>query len=192
MGIISLLLVAVVPVVTSLSKAHGQKAAISNVMNLLEQARSLAVSTGSPTYVVFADQTTPEKYRDKAYIVFKEDSQTFTPVAVSKWNFLPTGISFQPNAGLLTGPTATPAVTFTCPGELGTTPLALPFIKFDSNGMVAFPTNPNILFANVFAGSVDQNGVPTYTDQNQKSTQKFDQVAIARFTGRARYVDPYL
>src|SRR4051794_2310828 len=60
MGIVSLLLVAVVPAVTSLSKAHGGKAAISNVMGLFEQARSLAVSSGNATYVVFADQNTPE------------------------------------------------------------------------------------------------------------------------------------
>jgi prepilin-type N-terminal cleavage/methylation domain-containing protein len=191
MGIISLLLVAVVPAVTSLSKAHGQKAAVSNVMNLFEQARSLAVTNGSATYIVFADQTTPESYRHKAYIVFKEDSQTFSPTAVTKWYFLPTGISFQPNVGLLTAPTATPAIKFSCPGTIGATPIALPFIKFDSNGMVASPTDPNTLFVNVFAGSVDATGQATFTDQNQKLSQKFDQVAVARFTGRARYVDPY-
>jgi hypothetical protein len=191
MGIISVLLVAVVPAVTSLSKAHGQKAAVSNVMNLFEQARSLAVTNGTATYVVFADQTTSESYRHRAYIVFKEDSQTFSPVAVTKWNFLPTGISFQPSVGLLTPPTATPAVKFSCPGTIGTTPVALPFIKFDSNGMVASPTDSNVLFVNVFAGAVDANGLATFTDQNQKISQKFDQIAVARFTGRARYVDPY-
>jgi type II secretory pathway pseudopilin PulG len=191
-GIISVLLVAVVPSVTSLSKAKGQKGAVSNVMNLLEQARSLAVSSGNATYVVFADQTTPEKYRCKAYIVFKADGQTFAPTAVTKWHFLPTGISFQPNTGLLMAPAATPAVTFTCPGEIGAAPVALPFIKFDANGMVSSPSDPNILFANVFAGNVDAGGVPTYTDQVQRTSQKFDKVTIARFTGRARYVDPFL
>ena len=89
MGIISLLLVAVIPAVTSLSKAHGQKAAISNVMNLFEQARSLAVSAGNATYIVFADEKTPESYRHKAYIVFKEDPTTFSPVAVTKWYSCP-------------------------------------------------------------------------------------------------------
>jgi prepilin-type N-terminal cleavage/methylation domain-containing protein len=191
MGIISVLLVVAIPAITSLSKAHSQKAAISNVMNLFEQARSLAVTTGNATYVVFADPTTPENYRDKAYIVFKEDSQTFSPAAVTKWYFLPTGISFQPNTGLLTPPTGAPPLKFSCPGTIGPAAVALPFIKFDSNGMVASPTDPNILFVSVFAGSVDQNGVASFTDLNQKSTQKFDKIAIARFTGRARYVDPY-
>ena len=190
-GIISILLVAVIPAVTSLTKAHGQKAAISNVMNLFEQARSLAVSTGNATYVVFADQATPENYRCKAYIVFKEDSTTFAPVAVTKWYFLPTGISFLPNVGILAAPTGSQALKFLCPGTMGTTAIVLPFIKFDSNGMVAAPTDPNVLFANVFAGWVDSNGIATFTDQTQKSAQKFDQIAVARFTGRARYVDPY-
>jgi hypothetical protein len=57
--------------------------------------------------------------------------------------------------------------------------------------MVASPTDPNILFVNVFAGTVDPGGTATYTDQNQKTSQKLDQVAVARFTGRARYVNPY-
>ena len=50
--------------------------------------------------VVFADETTPDHYRCKAYIVFQE--KNFIPTAVTKWNFLPTGISFLPSQGLLT------------------------------------------------------------------------------------------
>ena len=191
MGIILLLAAALVPAVTSLSKAHGQKAAISNVMNVFEQARALAVSSGTATYIVFANQTTPEKYRCKAFIVFKEDSQTFTPAAVTKWYFLPTGVSLQPESGLLTAPTGTPAITFLCPGSVSAAPIALPFIKFDPSGMVASPTNPAVLFVNVFAGFVDAGGIASFTDKTQQTSLKLDQVAVARFTGRARYVDPY-
>ena len=96
-GIISLLLVAVIPAVTSLSKSSGSKSAVSGLMNSFEQARALALTSGSATYVVFADQTTPENYRCKAYIVFQE--KNFVPTAVTKWNFLPTGISFLPDTG---------------------------------------------------------------------------------------------
>jgi len=191
MGIITLLLVAVVPAITSLSKAHAEKGAVSNIMNVFEQARALAVSSGTATYLVFANQTTPEKYRCKAFIVFKEDSQTFTPAAVTKWYFLPTGVSFQPESGLLTAPGGTPAITFLCPGTVSAAPIALPFIKFDPSGMVASPTNPTVLFVNVFAGSVDAGGVASFTDKVQQTSMKLDQVAVARFTGRVRYVDPY-
>jgi prepilin-type N-terminal cleavage/methylation domain-containing protein len=189
-GIISILLVAIIPAVTSLSKSSSGKAAVSNLMNALEQARALALTSGSATYVVFADQTTPDNYRCKAFIVFQED-KNFLPVAVTKWHFLPTGVSFQPSAGLLTAQSATPKIKFSCPGTMGTTPIELPFIKFDSTGVVAAPTDPAVLFANIFAGSVDSSGRPAFTDQTQKTTGKLDQVTVARFTGRARYVDPY-
>lgn len=195
-GILSILLVAVIPAVNSLSKSNGGKSAVSNFMNTVEQARSLAINSGSATYVVFSDETltstessAPDRYRAKAYIIFKED-KTFAPVAVSKWYFLPTGISFLNGSGLMTA--KDPAVKFTCPGTVGSTPIALPFIKFDSSGMVSLPTDPNIMFIKFFAGSVSSSGQATYTDsQQQKSTGNLDQVTISRFTGRAKYVDPY-
>jgi prepilin-type N-terminal cleavage/methylation domain-containing protein len=190
-AVIAILAVAVVPAVKSLFGANGQKGAVSTVMNLFEQARALAVTSGSATYIVFADESTPENYRCKALIVFKDDSN-FTPVAVSKWNFLPTGVSFLPATGVLTAQTASPKVKFLCPGTVAAnTPLPLPYVKFDPSGMVSAPTDPNILFANMFSGFVTSAGQASYTDKAQQSSQKFDSVVVARFTGRAHYVDPY-
>ncbi|HEY5035833.1 MAG TPA: prepilin-type N-terminal cleavage/methylation domain-containing protein [Chthoniobacterales bacterium] len=193
-GIISLLLVAVIPAVNSLSKSNGSKAAISNFMNAVEQARSLAITSGSATYVVFADETltstetaAPDKYRAKSYIIFQD--KNFVPTAVSKWYFLPTGISFLPGSGLMTA--KDPTVKFACPGSLNNTPISLPFIKFDSEGAVALPANPAIMFVNFFSGFVSAGGQPTFTDSKQKTSQKFEQVTISSLTGRARYVDPY-
>jgi prepilin-type N-terminal cleavage/methylation domain-containing protein len=190
-GIISLLLVAVIPAVTSLSKSSGGKAAVSNLMNVFEQAHSLALTSGAATYVVFADTTTPNAYRCKAYVIFQEDKTTFAPVAITKWYFLPNGISFQPGTGLLTPQSGVPRITFSCPGTMGSAPRELPFIKFDSNGMVATPTDSATLFVKVFSGSVDAGGQASFTDQQQRTTGKLDQVAIAKFTGRVHYVDPY-
>lgn len=189
-SIIAILLAAGLPVITSLSKVNGQKSAISSVMNLLEQARALAVTSGAATYVVFADETTPDNYRCRSLIVFQDD-KNFTPVALSKWHFLPTGISFRPDQGLLIPPTSGAALKFVCPGTMGSSPRALPYVKFDPTGMVAAPTDPNVLFADMFSGSVNAGGQQSYTDQNQRTAQKFDSVVLARFTGRARYVDPY-
>ncbi len=185
-GIISLLVVAVIPAVTSLSKSSGSKSAVSGLMNSLDQARALALTSGAATYVVFADQTTPENYRCRAYIVFQE--KNFVPTAVTKWNFLPTGISFLPSQGLLTPQTT---VEFLCPGTVSANPVRLPFIKFDSNGMVAAPTVAAGLFVNFFSGFVDQGGTPTYTDKKQETAQRFDQIKVAPFTGSAQYVNPY-
>jgi type II secretory pathway pseudopilin PulG len=189
-AIISVMLVAVIPAVTSLSKSSGRKSAISNLMNALEQARSLALTSGSATYVVFADQSTPENYRCKAFIIF-QDNKDFYQTAVTKWHFLPTGISFRPDKGLVTRPSGSTPLRFVCPGTMGASPLVLPYVKFDPNGIVAAPTDPNILFLDLFAGSVDTAGEMSYTDSNQRMSGKYDAVVLARFTGRARYVDPY-
>lgn len=186
-GIIAIMAVGIVPALISLTKGNGQKAAVSTVMNALEQARALAVTSGSATYVVFADATVTKDYRCRAFIVFQDD-KNFAQVPVSKWSFLPTGIAFRPNKGLLTLPPAS-ARTFKCP-VLGEVPL--PYAKFDANGMISLPSDANILFIHLFAGSVvDASGGMSYTDAHQKSVQKFDSVVLARFTGRARYVDPY-
>ena len=185
-GVISVMLVAIIPAVTSLSKSSGGKSAVSGLMNSLEHARALALTSGSATYVVFAGDTTPEHYRCKAYIVFQE--KNFIPTAVTKWNFLPTGISFLPSQGLLTSQTV---VEFLCPGDISATPLALPFIKFDASGMVAAPAVATGLFVNFFSGFVDQGGTPIYTDKHQETEQKFDQIKVAPFTGSAQYINPY-
>jgi len=192
--VISILLVAVIPAVNSISKSSGSKSAVSNFMNAVEQARALAINSGSATYVVFADETltstdatAPDRYRAKAYIIFQEKS--FVPVAVSKWYFLPTGISFLPAAGLMTA--KDPAIKFTCPGAVSSTPISLPFIKFDSTGAVSLPTDPNITFVKFFSGVVNSAGQTSFTDSTQKTSGKLDQVKISRLTGRSNYVDPY-
>lgn len=189
-AIIAIMLAAIVPAVNSLSKANGSKSAVSSVINALEQAKSLAVTSGSATYVVFADQSTPDRYRNKAFIVFQDD-KNFAQVPVTKWSFLPVGVSFRPNEGILTLPSSSSALMFACPSPVGPAPAAYPYVKFDPNGSVTAPSDPNILFIDLFAGFVGVDGLMSYTDANQKTSQKFDAVVLARFTGRAKYVDPY-
>src|SRR4051794_31676430 len=149
-------------------------------MNVIEQARTLAITSGNPTYVVFADETLtstvatdPDKYRAKAYIVFQD--KNFVPVAVSKWYFLPTGISFLAGANPATNglmAAKDPAIKFACPGSVGTTAIALPFIKFDPTGMVSLPSTASTLFVKFFSGSVNSSGTAIYTDNQQKTSGK--------------------
>lgn len=189
-GIISIMLAFVGPAVVGLTRSSGTKGAVSNVMNGLEQARSLAITSGSATYVVFADQTTAETHRCRAFIVF-QDRADFTQVAVSKWNFLPTGVAFRPNKGLLTAqapPSGAPPIQFLCP-SIGN--VALPYLKFEPTGMVVIPTDPNTLFVDIFSGFVDAGGQQTFTDKAQQTSGNYDAIAVARFTGRSRYVYPH-
>lgn len=187
-GIIIIMLAAAWPAVNSLARSGGRKGAISNVINALEHARAVAVSTGRPTYVVFADQSMPENHRCKAFIVFHEDAN-FTPRAVTKWYVLPTGISFRPGSGLFAAQSGAPKIKFACPGTVASNPVELPFIKYDSSGMVSLPSGG--LWIDIFTGSVDGSGQQSFTDKQQQTSGKYDAVVVARFTGRARYVDPY-
>jgi len=187
-GLIAIMLVAVVPAVNSLGRSSGRKGAVSNVMNAIEHARALAISSGRPTYVVFADQNTPEEYRCTSFIVFQDDA-TFTPKPITKWYRLPTGIAFRPNSGILAAQTGTPKIQFACPSPVGPTLRDLPFVKFDSSGMVSAPTGG--LWIDIFAGFVGTAGDQSFTDARQKATGKYDAVVVSRFTGRVRYVDPY-
>jgi prepilin-type N-terminal cleavage/methylation domain-containing protein len=184
-GIIAILLAFVGPAVVSLSRTSGTKGAVSTLMNAIEQARALAITSGSATYVVFADQSTPERYRCRAFIIF-QDNATFVPAAVSKWYVLPEGISLRPAAGVLA---QTPAVEFACPQPVGSA--LLPYIKFEPTGMVVAPTDPNTLFVCLFSGFVDGGGQQTFTDKVQQTTQRYDAIVLARFTGRSRYVYPF-
>ncbi len=84
-------------------------------------------------------------------------------------------------------PSTSSALPFNCPSIGATT--SLPYVKFDPSGMVSAPDNS--LFVDVFAGSVNAENEMSYTDANQKNAAKFDSVVLARFTGRAKYVDPY-
>jgi type II secretory pathway pseudopilin PulG len=187
-AIIGILLVALMPVLNSLSRSGGRKGAISGLMNAMEHARALAVTSGRATYVVFADHNTPEAYRCRAYIIFHED-ENFEPRAITKWYQLPNGVAFRPNSGLLAAQTGTPPIQFALPGDVSNAPMALPFIKFESSGMVAAPDGG--LWVDVFAGFVNQNGQQTFTDKQQQASGRYDAVVVARFSGRVRYVNPY-
>ena len=53
-GIIAVLLAALVPAVTSLSKSKGRKGALGNLATVIEQARALALPDSRNTYVSVA------------------------------------------------------------------------------------------------------------------------------------------
>lgn len=193
-GIISILLVAIVPAVNSLSKSSGRKAAVSNLLGAIEQARAQSIKDGQATYVVFPDQlpgspdvATIQRYSYRSYAIFEDD--TVTPGAVKQltpWRSLPTGVSVR--SGSLNYLANTIDFPFT---PLGTAATAkFPFLKFNSNGEVdpattRNPTNTTgtIQFG-VFEGYVDTTG--TDRDTARSTTGPLtDSIAVTRLTGRA-------
>src|SRR5437763_15971491 len=81
LGMIVILLSAIIPAVTSLSKANGRKAAIANLLGGIEQARAEALKSGQSTYVVFpaltsGTQSTMDRYNYRSYAIFEDDAAT--------------------------------------------------------------------------------------------------------------------
>jgi prepilin-type N-terminal cleavage/methylation domain-containing protein len=203
-GIISLLLVAVIPAVTSLSKSSGRKGAISNLISMIEQARSLALSDARNTYVVFATtlpgSATPQmikEYSYRAYAVFEDTASGATKLQVTKWQKLPTGISFRsqdepaapgtPAGTCITGTTNTTTSAFSFSPLSGTAAITSPYVTFDSTGAVIQPTSASPMRIVVFEGSVNASGeIPTAHEASGQPVR--DEIQIAKFTGRASFV----
>ena len=198
-GIISIMLVAIVPVVSSLSKSSGRKGAISNLTVIIEQARSLALSDSRNAYVAFAGPlpanaapTLVDEYSYRSYAVFEDDA-TGVPhaIQVTKWQKLPSGISFRnQNESAGTG-TCLTSVTNSTTAAFSFSPtgatITCPYIEFDSTGSVVQPTSVAPMRLVVFEGSVrGGNEVATAHDSSQQPVR--DEIQIGRFNGRAKYV----
>jgi len=196
-GIISILLVAIIPAVTSLSKSSGRKGAISNLLGAIEQARAEAIKTGQATYVVFAtftaaSQTTLDRYNYKSLAIFEDDpANPGTPKQLTKWQTLPTGVTIRSKAGSSESITnlANTSTMFTFTPESSTT-ASFYYIKFNANGEVEAPPSPpsNVTLA-VFEGYVN-GGTEVITsakDTNGEPAAR-ESITIARLTGRAKRV----
>ena len=155
----------------------SRKAAVSNLMGVLDQARMRAISDGRPTYVVFVSapknqtdlntSTLPDTMWGRAYALFEDPSLTdtvtsFSPTQLSNWLYLPTGVAFKCNSAADNTPpsvTATPRLTAsTSPPDstqfsiasrtsTATVPLVLPYIRFDPQGQVV-DSGGNLVDAN--------------------------------------------
>jgi prepilin-type N-terminal cleavage/methylation domain-containing protein len=197
-GIISVLLVAVVPAVNSLSKASGRKAAINNLLGAIEQARAVAIKDGRQTYLAFAaqpsngnttitDQAIIDRYFYHSYAIFEDDpADTTKPkIQVSPWKVLPTGISLRTEISFPTSNAAWTSTTFAfTPAGPGSTQ-SFPYLQFDSTGALISP-NPSWsgpIPLQIFEGSV----AGTYEHPTTKAN-KDETINISRMTGRAEYV----
>src|SRR5438477_3508480 len=191
LGMIVILLSAVIPAVTSLSKANGRKAAMANLLGGIEQARAEAINTSQATYVVFPTlgtgtaQSTLDRYNYKSYAIFEDNAANPGSVKqVTPWKALATGVALRAagTAALtnLADPASlNPAPTFSFTPDTGTTP-AFRCLKFNSNGEVEAPaTNVRL---GVFEGYVS-NG----TEVGNPAAVEY--IALAQFTGRAEPAD---
>lgn len=169
MGILVVLLVVTVPAFRGLNQSGSRKAAVSNVMGVLDRARSMSVSDGRATYVAFYATRTPPTGAvtdstsgpwGNSYAIYQDaDNVSYTPVQITPWIQLPSGISFKvdgagqtisitnmldsygtppgdPDATQPSGLDMPPQFPVTSTGSNDKKHLYLPFIKFSNTGAV--------------------------------------------------------
>ena len=203
-GIISLLLVAVIPAVNSLSKSSGRKGAISNLLGTIEQARAQAIKDGRPTYIVFAttlsttDQNLIQRHLFRSFAIFEDDPSNPSDHAdltdpadsskpklqVTSWKNLPTGVSVRAN--ISASPWKRAPFAFTPEGASTTENFS--YLMFNSSGEVQSPdpAPANSVTIAVFEGYVNgTTEVVTGKKDTSGNPLASESVAISRLTGRA-------
>ena len=194
-GIISILLVAVIPAVTSLSKSSGRKGAISNLLGAIEQARALAIKDGKSAYVAFATGSLPSadlqrEYGYRAYAIFEDDATGNPNVQVTNWKKLPTGVSLRAINRLASVTSVTANgdqlnFPFT-PAGSSASPLSFYCIEYNPSGEVLHPGSTNPIVLGLFEGLATQSS-ETVTSQKDSNGEPLaaEYISIARLTGRA-------
>lgn len=202
-GIISVMLVAIVPAVNSLSKGAGRKGAVGNLLSGVEQARALAITERRNTYVAFITSlpgsvppSLAEEYSYRAWAVFADAPGGGARVQVTKWQQLPRGISFRsveepPEADGRVAGTCITSTTNTQTGSFPFSPASVtitcPYLQFDLSGSVVQPTTPAPLRLVMFEGAVAADAErPTARDSANQPVRA--EIQLAKFTGRAKTV----
>lgn len=206
MGIISLLAVVSLPSLRGLGQTGLRRSAVSAVMNALDRARVMAISDGRATYVVFACKTTGETQVNpalwgRAYAIFQDaDNIDFQPQQRTPWLYLPTSMAFKvdgntpsvTNRPLDSTDPAFPLSAVANPPSVatGTSKALLPYLKFDSTGMVD-EQKAELRRVLMFLGTVDSTGAEVSLKNSGSGGSAFslEEVDVTLATGRARYID---
>ncbi len=160
MGIATLLLGLLLMGVHGFNSTTNRRAAVGTLMGVFDQARTVAISDGRATYVVFVSSphgstqdtsTVVPRMWGQAYALFEDpvlqDASTatsFLPQQRSAWLYLPTSVAFKCDSSndatldsLTTTPTTTSDPPFNVPATAGgATALRLPYLKFDPAGQI--------------------------------------------------------
>jgi prepilin-type N-terminal cleavage/methylation domain-containing protein len=189
-GIIAMMLVALVPAVTSLSKSGGRRAARDSLLGGIEQARAEAIKSAQPTYVVFATfgagtaPATLDRYNYRSYAIFENDPATGIAKQLTDWKSFPTGVALRAagTAALSNLSIWTPPPSFTFTPDTSAS-AAFRCFQFNSNGEVAVP--PANVLLGVFEGFVDNGGEIATTKDASGNPSAVEYIMVSQFTGRA-------
>lgn len=165
--IMTLLLAATLPAMRGWRDSHARSTAVGQVMAVLNEARSVALAQGRPTYFVLSDHS--GSWNAMAVYQQPEDA-ALPPEQLTPWVALPAGCHFQNpehEPSLFAAPAHPRAPAFPRIGS--DAPLSLPYLAFGESGRLLHPTRS--AHARLLLQTIPQNAP--------------DQIAVALFTGRA-------
>lgn len=184
LGIIGILAAVSLPAVVGLSKASRGSSAMGAMMSAVDQARNLAISQASTTYLVLAraDDQWPKEYRGRAYAIFSETynpaAEQYQQIAAGRWELLPPGVAFKqdPNTTVFGDEVRN------FPFAPASKELPVAVVKFSSTGVIEKPTGSNLARITLFEGTFDNNNALVYTNAaREKSDFK---IRLVLLTGR--------
>ncbi|MBC7980729.1 MAG: prepilin-type N-terminal cleavage/methylation domain-containing protein [Armatimonadetes bacterium] len=196
MAIISILLVATIPIFSNASN-NARQASREIVKAHLQQARAHAIATGNSTAVAIPVLGSGKKLGSRGISLFEVENNggTFTTLKdaagkdrlLQRWETLPGNIHFLSSSQVVTnGPTVSDSAQ-----KLATNynePLSCSFIAFSANGQISHPPSGTTIQI-ALAQAVNQGGSLKLTQRN-RGQPIFDLLRINRLTGRTRSVQP--
>lgn len=211
-GIILILTTITAMAVRGFNGGLSRRAAVGNLMGVLDQARTIAISDGRPTYVVFVSAPSghmqnapglPDTMWGRAYALFEDKEVTdgmsaadFSPGQRSAWMYLPSGVAFQ-CSGVPSLTASLPAPDDPTAFPVRSATLSLPYLKFDATGQIV-DHNGELVDAGspclrllLFEGVATGTGVEIVTRRTADPSYAFDEILLHATTGRAVYtLDP--
>ena len=209
MTVIVILIAVAGPALRGLLGSDNRKAAVSQLMGALEQARATALEKGVNVFVGFAASDFPDpSWRFNRFLIFREYSDALDGpaggnrplyLALTKWQSLPQGMVLGNPADLTTPPQIGDSLSLT--GNHGLPPAVdstgnvstysnLEVVSFNSAGVIQKPAAATELQNGIYP----IQGFYRADGRNQVETRKrqpgtdlaYDRIQLARYTGRAR------
>lgn len=149
-GIVAILTALIAPAVQGLMGTSGRRGGLNTVTAVLDQARLAAIENGTTAYVGFPTNAANKTNGYSHLIVFRDarpDDANQNPVAVTRWQRLPSGVFFEGGTGLSTAVTTRTLPSRTLPRLGGTEDLRqIPALAFNRFGQLqGVTTNVSVL-----------------------------------------------
>jgi prepilin-type N-terminal cleavage/methylation domain-containing protein len=178
-ALVAILTTLLAPAIQGLMGTSGRRGALNTVTAVLDQARLAAIESGTTTYVGFPTNAANTTNGFSHLIIFRDarpDDTNTNPVAVTRWQRLPTGVFFQAGSNLNDAVTTRSLPTRTLPPLGGSQDMTnLSVLAFNRFGQLqGVNTNVSLLLGE----KIEPNGAW------RGSTNNYYELRIQPLTGR--------